>query len=53
MKLNRNLLMAGLLAAGAALTGATGMSIASAADDTLTVLRGDRFMKAIREIARG
>ena len=34
MKSNRNLLMAGLLAAGAVLTGATGMSIASAGDDT-------------------
>ena len=34
MKSNRNLLMAGLLAAGAVLTGATGMPIASAADDT-------------------
>jgi len=34
MKSNRNLLMAGLLAAGAVLTGATGMSIAGAAADT-------------------
>jgi protein CpxP len=34
MKSNRNLLMAGLLAAAAVLTGATGISIASAADET-------------------